>query len=159
MKILRIVYNKGVCFALMMAMLLSFAGCSRQSLKQVEQLEQRITALETENAALKGELELLREDADASSSMQQETDARRQLVLDDLPNQTALIPIPAELGGTFRFYTDLSRVLNEKYVYAYAEDGHNAVDMLLQYSVNPDDTILWSLIAYDIGGGWKFNKD
>jgi len=57
--------------------------------------------------------------------------------------QSKLIPVEGSLGGTMAIRD--SRILNDRYVLAYYEDGHNAGYMILKYAVN-NGTINWTII-------------
>ncbi|MEM1484641.1 hypothetical protein V6615_07130 [Oscillospiraceae bacterium PP1C4] len=146
-------------------LLLSFTACGTGSVdaqhvqkieSELEELKQENTVLSEKNADLQKQVDDLQAARKAPSG--QVTDAQKQAVLDDLPSHTDLIPIKAELGGTLRYFPEQSKVLTPNIVYAYAEDGHVSVEMLLEYVVNHDHSITWSLAAYDIGNGWVANS-
>lgn len=68
-------------------------------------------------------------------------------IISDLTKHPELIPYKGILGGTMRFYDTESRVLNNKWVYAYFEDGHYSGYMLLEYTVSDKGKISWENIA------------
>jgi len=63
----------------------------------------------------------------------------------DLLRNPELIPLEGVLGGTMRFSEDGVRVLNRRWVLAYFEDGHNAGDVLLRYTVK-NGKITWKVM-------------
>lgn len=68
-------------------------------------------------------------------------------IISDLLKHPQLIPYEGILGGTMRFYENESRILNNKWVYAYFEDGHYSGYMLLEYDVTDNGKISWEKIA------------
>jgi len=70
-----------------------------------------------------------------------------QDILLDLKNHRELIPYGGILGGTIEFYNKESWVLNNKWVFAYFEDGHYGGYMLLEYNVELNGKINWERIA------------
>lgn len=68
-------------------------------------------------------------------------------LLTDLKNHRKLIEQKGVLGGTMKFYESESHVLNNKWVFAYFEDGHVSGNMLLKYEVADDGKITWTKIA------------
>ncbi len=70
-----------------------------------------------------------------------------QNILMDLKNHKELIPYEGILGGTMRFYDKECWVLNNKWVFAYFEDGHYGGYMLLEYNVAENGKINWKRIA------------
>jgi len=71
-------------------------------------------------------------------------------ILSDLKNNRELIPYKGVLGGTMEFYDKESWVLNNKWVFAYFEDGHYGGYMLLEYNVTDNGKITWERIAATI---------
>ena len=133
-----------VCFVLI------FAGIFR--LKNSEDarnaaLNQLSDAVE-ERDTLKAQLAELREKQPADF-------AESAALLADLEQKPELIPIEAELGGTMRYYPDTFSLFGDRYAYIYAEDGHNAVEMMLEYVKTDDGAVAWTLCAYNAGGGWQ----
>lgn len=63
----------------------------------------------------------------------------------DLDNKAELIPYPAVLGGTMRFYE--INLLGEKWVMASFEDGHIAGKMLLEFEIATDRIINWKVLS------------
>lgn len=112
-----------------------------------EALNQLSAALE-ENDILQAQLAELREKQPADS-------AESAALLADLEQKPELIPIEAELGGTMRYYPDTFSLFGDRYAYIYAEDGHNAVEMMLEYRKTDDGAIAWALCAYNAGSGWQ----
>ena len=84
---------------------------------------------------------------------------REKRLAADLYAHPELIPIEGTLGGTMRFFPDESavRVLSTAsympLVYAYAEDGHTAVNLLFRFENAADGALKWRCVAYDYGGG------
>lgn len=111
---------------------------------QVEQLNQQVGELGAKNTALEEKITERREN--------EATDPFDEKVLGSLFLRPDLIPVG---GESMRYYTDLCRVLGEQYVYAYAEDGRNAADMILSYASRTDGGYDWALEAYDSGHGWQ----
>lgn len=68
-------------------------------------------------------------------------------IISDLLKHPELIPYEGILGGTMRFYENEIRVLNNKWVYAYFEDGHYSGYMLLEYDVTDNGKISWKKIT------------
>ena len=124
----------------------SSAGVSEAGVQQTQQLLEEIEDL-------RQQVELLEEQAAAWES-QAAVDREEEKLLDTLVSHPELIPFSPSLGGTFRFYRQECKLLNGRYAYAYAEDGHTAADLLYAYLVYEDGTVDWSLRLYDLGGGW-----
>lgn len=112
--------------------------------------QQEIQSLHEQIIHLENQLETAAVPVVQSGQTQEE-----ELLADSLAQHPELIPIEAKLGGTMRFYPQLTKKLNEGYVYAYGEDGHVAVDMLFHYQGQPEESLEWTLVAYDDGGGWR----
>lgn len=66
----------------------------------------------------------------------------------DLVRNAGLIPQEGVLGGAMRFSEDGVRVLNRRWVLAYFEDGHNAGNALLAYTVK-NGKITWKVIRFE----------
>lgn len=132
------------------AVLLVSAACVAPAPTQPSEIQ----VLTEENALQREQIAALEQELDLMRSQEGQASEKEQLLLSDLPNQTALIPLDPQLGGTLRFYTDQAKLLGEKYLYTYAEDGHVAAEMILQYQIEGEQ-ITWSLALYDIGNGWK----
>lgn len=113
-------------------------------LEQIEQLNGQVQELEAQNTALEEKLAERRE--------QGVTDPFDEKVLGSLFLRPDLIPVG---GEDMRYYTGQCRVLGEQYVYAYAENGREAADMILSYQLQDDGAYEWALEAYDGGGGWE----
>lgn len=67
-------------------------------------------------------------------------------ILKDLVNQSKLIKYDGVFGGRMQFVVEDSKLLNEKYVFAYFEDGHIAGYALLKYKINDEFKVEWSLV-------------
>lgn len=68
-------------------------------------------------------------------------------VVRDLYAHPGLIPFPGVLGGTMSFYdTTQVYVLNDRWVYAYFEDGHISGYGLFQYTVGDSGRISWRVV-------------
>jgi hypothetical protein len=66
----------------------------------------------------------------------------------DLQARPELIPLPGRLGGRMGFYSpDDIVLLNDRWVYAYFEDGHTAGSMLLEFDVREGGGIAWRPLA------------
>jgi hypothetical protein len=70
-----------------------------------------------------------------------------QDIVSDLMKHPELIPYKAKAGGEMHFYEKEIWILNEKWVYAYFEDGHFAGYLLLEYSISDEGKINWKRIA------------
>lgn len=135
--------------------LVSLAALCVVSFRWKSAEHERSKAVQDMQAAVQ-ERDLLQEENRTLLSQQENMDEQEALNLfRDLEKNPQLIPISAELGGTMRYYQDTFALFGERYAYVYAEDGHNAVVMLLQYEKNSDGAVAWTLCAYDAGGGWQ----
>lgn len=150
---------KNLFFVISLSLLLSASGCNflvptekyealqteNNSLSsQIQELQTQIGQLQAQNTALEEKITERRE--------QETVDPFDEKILGSLFLRPDLIPTG---GENMRYYTDVCRVLTEQYVYAYAEDGRNAADMILGYERQDENTIVWTLAAYDIGDGWQ----
>lgn len=150
---------KNLFFVISLSLLLSASGCNflvptekyealqteNNSLSsQIQELQTQIGQLQAQNTALEEKIAERRE--------QETVDPFDEKILGSLFLRPDLIPTG---GENMRYYTDVCRVLTEQYVYAYAEDGRNAADMILGYERQDENTIVWTLAAYDIGDGWQ----
>lgn len=72
---------------------------------------------------------------------------RSRNVLDDLTHHPELIPIKGAEGGTMRFVTSESRVLEPEWVYGYYEDGHVAGVSLYEFHRQPNGLLTWTRLA------------
>jgi hypothetical protein len=71
-----------------------------------------------------------------------------QDIISDLQKHRELIPYKGILGGEMGFYyKNEIRVLTNKWVLAYFEDGHYGGYLLLEYLVNSNGKITWKRIA------------
>lgn len=149
---------KNLSFVILTCLLLSASGCNflvpteryealqteNSSLtSQIQELQAQIGQLQAQNTALEEKITERRE--------QETVDPFDEKILGSLFLRPDLIPAG---GENMRYYTDVCRVLTEQYVYAYAEDGRNAADMILGYERQDENTIVWTLAAYNIGDGW-----
>jgi hypothetical protein len=65
----------------------------------------------------------------------------------DLVERSGLIDMESVHGGKMGFYFhDGIHILNEKWVFAYFEDGHIAGAMLLRYEINEDGSLRWEVL-------------
>lgn len=139
-----------VLLSLCVCLVLIFGGIFR--LKNSEDTRNealsRLSAVIEERDTLEAQLAELREQQPADS-------AESAALLADLEQKPELIPIGAELGGTMRYYPDTFSLFGDHYAYIYAEDGHNAVEMMLEYRKTDDGAIAWALCAYNAGSGWQ----
>lgn len=92
---------------------------------------------------------------EAGDSQTQPNDEKRADLFAQLQQNPQLIPISAELGGTMRYYEETFALFGQQNAYVYAEDGHNAVEMLLRYQIESDEAVTWTLFAYNAGNGWQ----
>ncbi len=71
-----------------------------------------------------------------------------QDIISDLQKHRELIPYKGILGGEMGFYyKNEIRVLTNKWVLAYFEDGHYGGYLLLEYLVHSNGKITWKRIA------------
>lgn len=148
-----------VLIVFLLAAVMTAGGCSlavptqkyealqteRDSLQeQVTQLQSQVSQLEADKKALEESLAERREN--------EPTDPFDEKILGSMFLRPDLIPVG---GESMRYYTDLCRVLGERYVYAYAEDGRSTADMILSYEMGEDGAYVWALEAYDDGHGWR----
>jgi hypothetical protein len=66
-------------------------------------------------------------------------------IMADLERRTDLVPREGVVGGTMRFWPDQSRIVSPNKAYAYYEDGHIAVGLLLEFTVR-DGKIEWKVL-------------
>lgn len=112
-----------------------------------------LTALREENDELKKAL------AEASAKLLEQPTEEEQAILDDLNGKAPVLPAEVKVVGTLRFYPERTKLLHDKYVFAYAEDGHEiSVNMILRYYENEDGTLEWESVLYDMGGGWEISE-
>ena len=72
-------------------------------------------------------------------------------LVDDLLGRAELIPFDGILGGTMGFYTpDNIYILSNRWVYARFEDGHIGGEMLLEYRIEADGAISWSVLRAEL---------
>src|SRR5262245_17481616 len=64
---------------------------------------------------------------------------------DDLVRHPELIPMPGTGGSHQLFMRDMVEVLNDRWVFAYFEDGHTGGEMLLEFAVK-DGRIRWRVV-------------
>ncbi len=70
-------------------------------------------------------------------------------IVASLQNQKGLVPEKAALGGNFSFYDKTQiYIVNQKWVYAYFEDGHNAGYALLEFNISSKSTFQWKILAW-----------
>jgi predicted xylose isomerase-like sugar epimerase len=80
------------------------------------------------------------------------TDPVRQIV-SSLRSHPEAIPHAGVLGGQMGFYSDTSiHVLNARTVFASFTDGHIEGSGVFEYTIEPDTTITWKVIASRIEG-------
>ncbi|MGI5966351.1 hypothetical protein [Anaerotruncus rubiinfantis] len=149
MKILRLVISLFVILTLL-------GGCAGNPPAHISQLEEKVAALTAENDALRRQVQELAAAAEEPPSQLEEADPAKAEKLESLLARTDLIPVEAALGGTMRYFPGEAKLLGTDLAYAYAEDGHNAVEMLLRCTGGP--AYDWTLIAYDAGGGWQLQS-
>ena len=69
-------------------------------------------------------------------------------IISDLMQHRELIPYKGSVGGTMNFYSESQiRILTNKWVLAYFEDGHNGGYLLLEYEVTNGGRIKWKALA------------
>lgn len=76
------------------------------------------------------------------------TDCR--VILRDLESQPELIPYDGVLGGTMRWSGPV--IWNSKWVYSSFSDGHIAGYAILEYEINDDLTIEWTMVDAFLDG-------
>lgn len=131
------------------------AAVHEQALAQLKAQDAELQALTEQVAELKAALA----DAQRAAVLEDTRTEREKRLAADLYAHPELIPIEGTLGGTMRFFPDESavRVLSTAsympLVYAYAEDGHTAVNLLFRFENAADGALKWRCVAYDHGGG------
>lgn len=75
----------------------------------------------------------------------QSVETTEDMLMADLLKHPELIPHEPVLGGTMAFYKEKSKVLSDRWVFAYFEDGHVFGHMLLGYSID-QGKISWQVI-------------
>ena len=151
--------NIQIVFFLCCFLLISFTSCNNS---EVQQIQSQLSAAQEQISSLQEQLaqakrQLAAEESSPPEASPENEDITFQQLKEDLIHRTDLIPVEAQLGGTFRYYEDTIKLLENHYVYAYAEDGHISVDMFLKYADQGDGVINWTLVAYDAGGGMTLN--
>jgi len=69
-------------------------------------------------------------------------------IVSDLKQHREIIPFEATMGGTMNFYDRSKiRILTNKWVLAYVEDGHKGGYVLLEYQIAPGGKIIWKILA------------
>lgn len=68
------------------------------------------------------------------------------LLLETLRNNNDIIPVEGVLGGTMRWWPDLSVILDTRFAVGYFEDGHIMGYGLLEYSFDAEGTPVWKVI-------------
>lgn len=68
------------------------------------------------------------------------------IILKNLENRKDLIMYKGVLGGEMNFVVEESILLNDRFVFAYFEDGHIAGYSLLSYNVDSNLSIDWKVI-------------
>lgn len=68
------------------------------------------------------------------------------MLLETLGDNNDIIPVEGVLGGTMRWWPDLSVVLDTRFAIGYFEDGHIMGYGLLEYSFDADGTPVWKVI-------------
>lgn len=109
-----------------------------------EELQRELQTLQEQYAELEGNI--------TQGDAQTAVDPYDEKILSSLFMRPDLIPVG---GEAMRYFTDLCRVLGERYAYAYAEDGRNTADMILSYTLREDATYGWTLELYNSGAGWQ----
>ncbi|MFZ2539650.1 MAG: hypothetical protein WAX04_12250 [Oscillospiraceae bacterium] len=78
---------------------------------------------------------------------------KKEVSFDDvktkLMEKTDIIPFEGELGGTFFIVDDMLKQVGDQWIYAYAEDGHITLDLLIKFSIDKDNTINFVVAATD----------
>lgn len=68
-------------------------------------------------------------------------------IISSLMEHNELLPYEGVLGGTMRFYENKVKILTDKWVLAYFEDGHIGGYLLLEYNISDDGRITWKRIS------------
>lgn len=68
------------------------------------------------------------------------------MLLGTLIDHNDLIPIEGVLGGTMRWWPELSVILDSRFAVGYFEDGHIMGYALLEYAFDADGTPVWNVI-------------
>ena len=69
-------------------------------------------------------------------------------IINNLLKNTQLIPYPGVLGGTMRIGN--VKLLGDRWVIAYFDDGHIDGQMILRYIITKDSTIKWIVMDHYI---------
>ena len=68
------------------------------------------------------------------------------MLLDTLKNHNDLIPVEGVLGGTMRWWPELSVILDSRFAVGYFEDGHIMGFALLEYDFEADGKPVWKVL-------------
>ena len=142
---------KSHAMLLFLLLILAVAGCGRRTVthhgtpswdKQPDQ--RRILELGAGMGAAALADQGRRDGLEAGDGLDEQT---RHRLREDLAGRPELIPFQGTLGGSMGFYDpDRIRVLNERWVLAYFEDGHVAGQMVLSYTIDEDGSIHWRVL-------------
>ena len=70
---------------------------------------------------------------------------KEEMIITDLLKHPELIPYEPVLGGKMAFYKEATKLLGDRWVFAYFEDGHILGHMLLRYDLE-DGKLSWEVI-------------
>lgn len=131
-----------------LALLLS---CTNEAEKEktnlhIDNLEADLNDLKIENDSLEKELQLLKSRNPIVFTEDFDTMQNPEIfIVESLERNSQLIPEESVLGGKMRFLdTD---ILNERFIWAYYEDGHVAGEAIFEYKLNEADSIDFKLVS------------
>jgi hypothetical protein len=157
-KLLIIVVQSAIIAFLLIYLVLSFSGDRETGLleKRLAMLEQRESVCIERNDSLAGVIQEMKVTLAVPpflDNRQIENLKKRGLsspvkdLRDDLVGHAGIINLDAVHGGKMGFYfRDGITILNERWVFAYFEDGHIAGALLLKYEIDPDGKITWHVL-------------
>ena len=131
--------------------LLLFLSCSNEAEEEkmnlrVNDLEADLNGLKIENDSLKKELRLLKSRNPVAFTEAFDTlENPETFIVESLERNSKLIPEESVLGGTMRFVD--TEILNDRFIWAYYEDGHVAGEAIFQYKLNEADSIDFKLVS------------
>ncbi|PKD18370.1 hypothetical protein APR41_04255 [Salegentibacter salinarum] len=136
---------------LLLPVLALLLSCANEAEKEktnlrIDNLEADLNDLKIEKDSLQKELRLLKsrnpvvftEDFDTMQNPE-------TFIVESLERNSQLIPEESVLGGTMRFLD--TEILNERFIWAYYEDGHVAGEAIFQYKLNEADSIDFTLVS------------
>jgi hypothetical protein len=135
---------------LMLGTFLCLLACDRPAKSGGTNLQQENARLRTVADSLEQQLAIARQEGSDIAYLKSrglenpEEDLKR-----DLLQNRNIIPREGVLGGTMHFTEEGIQVMNRNWVLAYFEDGHNAGNALLTYTIN-NGKITWRVIHSEL---------